>query len=73
MISYDTTQLLYRLAFASGMRAADRAGVALKRGGDIEREQRSRDARIVAVLLAQVSRETWINRAFEATSVAQGR
>jgi hypothetical protein len=57
--------VLYRLAFASAMRAAARQNEAKARGGDIERAARSFDALIEAVVLLQASAEAWINRLYE--------
>lgn len=65
MDDFDGSQVLYRLAFASGMRAAQRQSEAMERGGDPERMARSYDARLEAVILIQASAETWINRLYE--------
>jgi hypothetical protein len=65
MRDFDGSQVLYRLAFASGMRAAARQGEAVGAGGDMERSARSFDALIEAVVLLQASAEAWINRLYE--------
>lgn len=62
---FDGSQVLYRLAFASRLRAAQRAKQAAERGGDTERSARSFDALIEAVVLLQASAEAWINRQYE--------
>lgn len=68
MRDFDGSQLFYRLAFASGMRAADRNGQA-EGGASSERMARSFDARFEAVVLLQASAEAWINRAYEQTAL----
>ena len=65
MREFDSSQVLYRLAFASGMRAVNRAEQSSVAGGDAERDARSFDACIEAVVLLQASAEAWIFRLFE--------
>lgn len=65
MRDFDGSQVLYRLAFASRLRAEQRAKQAAERGGDTERSARSSDALIEAVVLLQASAEAWINRQYE--------
>jgi hypothetical protein len=65
----DTSQVLYRLAMASAMRAADRAQQSSAKGGDAERSARSFDACIEAVVLLQASAEAWVFRVFETHGV----
>jgi hypothetical protein len=66
---FDSSQVLYRLAMASAMRAADRAGQSSDKGGDMERDARSFDACIEAVVLLQASAESWVFRLFETHGV----
>jgi len=69
MQDYDGSQVLSRLALASGMRAAQRKVQSHDRGGDIEREARSFDALIEAVVLLQGSAEAWVNRLYDRSGV----
>jgi len=69
MREIDSSQVLYRLAVASGMRAANRAQQSSVAGGDAERDARSFDACIEAVVLLQASAEAWVFRLFETHGV----
>lgn len=65
MRDFDGSQILYRLAYASQLRASHCHSQALASGGDIERRARSFDACIEAFVLLQASAEAWINRLYE--------
>jgi hypothetical protein len=69
MREFDSSQVLYRLAFASGLRAANRAEQSTVMGGDAERNARSFDACVEAVVLLQASAEAWVFRLFETRGV----
>ena len=58
--SFDGSQVLFRLALASGRRAHCRLKQAHDQGQDPERLARAFDACIEAVVLAQASAESWI-------------